>query len=57
MSGSRYNYQGYYRFPTMHLEKICFVSEDDLWLYESSSSSPLRLTTGEFTALHCYTVI
>ena len=29
--------EGYYRFPSVNGESICFVSEGDLWLIESMS--------------------
>ena len=25
---------GYYRFPTIHKNRLAFVCEDDLWLYD-----------------------
>src|ERR1700730_7127990 len=38
--------QGYIRFPHIHQETIVFVSEDDLWLIESSGGRAERLTAG-----------
>ncbi len=38
--------QGYIRFPHIHQDTIVFVSEDDLWLIESSGGRAERLTAG-----------
>ena len=36
---------GYYRFPTVHGDRIAFVSEDDLWLAQLGGGIARRLTT------------
>ncbi|MEW6686021.1 MAG: S41 family peptidase [Candidatus Edwardsbacteria bacterium] len=36
--------KGYYRYPTIHADKIVFVAEDDLWLVNSSGGVAHRLT-------------
>ncbi len=38
--------QGYVRFPTIHQNRIIFVSEDDLWLVSSEGGRAERLTAG-----------
>ena len=38
--------QGYVRFPTIHEDRIIFVSEDDLWLVSSEGGRAERLTAG-----------
>jgi tricorn protease len=38
--------QGYVRFPTIHRDRIIFVSEDDLWLVSSDGGRAERLTAG-----------
>lgn len=38
--------QGYVRFPTIHQDRIVFVSEDDLWLIASEGGRAERLTAG-----------
>lgn len=45
------NNTGYKRFPTVHNDKIVFVSEDDLWEVSSSGGVARRLTSnsGEVT--------
>src|SRR5919109_1245457 len=35
---------GYVRFPTIHQDRIAFVSEDDLWLLSSEGGRAERLT-------------
>ena len=37
--------QGYYRFPTIHNNKIVFVTEDDLWSVNLNYPKAVRLTT------------
>ena len=36
---------GYYRFPTIHNNKIVFVSDDDLWSVDLNNSNAIRLTS------------
>jgi tricorn protease len=38
--------QGYVRYPTIHRDRIVFVSEDDLWLVSSEGGRASRLTAG-----------
>ena len=38
--------QGYVRYPTIHEDRIVFVSEDDLWLVSSEGGRAERLTAG-----------
>src|SRR5579885_3462988 len=44
--GGRMPSQGYVRFPTIHQDRIVFVSEDDLWLISSEGGRAERLTAG-----------
>src|SRR5713226_4620207 len=44
--------QGYVRFPTIHQDRIVFVSEDDLWLISSEGGRAERLTAGEGRVSH-----
>lgn len=37
---------GYYRYPTIHDNKIVFVAEDDLWLVSAGGGVARRLTSG-----------
>ena len=36
--------QGYYRYPTIHADRIVFVSEDDLWSVPAGGGAAQRLT-------------
>lgn len=37
--------QGYFRHPTVHHDRVVFVSEDDLWTVPVQGGSPSRLTS------------
>ncbi|MEX1279212.1 MAG: S41 family peptidase, partial [Acidimicrobiia bacterium] len=37
---------GYFRFPTVHGDRVAFVSEDDLWVVDRSGGTAARLTAG-----------
>jgi len=37
--------KGYYRFPTVHKDKVVFVSEDDLWLVPLMGGDAIRLSS------------
>ena len=37
--------QGYFRHPTVHHDRVIFVSEDDLWTVPVQGGSPARLTS------------
>lgn len=37
--------KGYYRFPTVHKDKVVFVSEDDLWLVPLEGGDAVRLSS------------
>lgn len=37
--------QGYYRHPTVHGDRVVFVSEDDLWSISVQGGRPFRLTS------------
>ena len=43
--------QGYYRFPSIQGDQICFVSEDDLWLVNASGGEARRLTADDGSAI------
>jgi len=37
--------QGYYRYPTIHRDRIVFVAEDDLWTVNANGGTARRLTS------------
>ena len=37
--------QGYYRFPTISINKIAFVSEDDIWTVSLENNNAIKLTS------------
>lgn len=43
---------GYFRFPTIHANRVVFVCEDDLWGVDIGTSVARRLTTNPGVALH-----
>jgi tricorn protease len=44
--------RGYYRFPTIHDDKVVFVAEDDLWEVPVTGGVARRLTANLGTASH-----
>lgn len=44
--------QGYYRFPTIHGDKIVFTAEGDLWSVGISGGTATRITTSHGTESH-----
>ncbi len=43
---------GYYRYPTIHGDRVAFVSEDDLWTVPASGGEARRMTSGVGMASH-----
>lgn len=43
---------GYYRFPTIHEDRIVFVSEDDLWEVPAGGGTARRLTSNRGEVSH-----
>ena len=43
---------GYYRFPTIHGDRIVFVSDDDLWSVGDTGGIPCRLTANRGSVSH-----
>ncbi|MBX7230565.1 MAG: PDZ domain-containing protein [Bdellovibrionales bacterium] len=43
---------GYFRFPTVHGNQICFISEDDIWTTSIEGGVARRLTSGVGLATH-----
>ena len=44
--------RGYYRFPTIHRDKVAFVAEDDLWLVSAKGGTARRLTANLGAVAH-----
>ncbi len=42
---------GYLRYPTVHGDAVCFVSEDDLWIVGTDGGAASRLTDGPGRAI------
>ncbi len=42
---------GYYRYPTIHRDRVVFVAEDDLWMVSSEGGNALRLTANPGTEI------
>src|SRR5690606_18143842 len=45
-------FTGYYRFPSIHGNRIVFTYEDDQWLFDEETETATRLTTSEGMALN-----
>jgi len=37
--------KGYYRYPTVHKNKVAFISEDELWLASLTGGDAIRLSS------------
>lgn len=44
--------QGYYRYPTIHGDRLVFVSEDDLWEVSAQGGAAQRLTLSQGASMH-----
>ena len=46
--------EGYYRFPSIHGDKIIFTAEGDLWVAGINGGTAARLTTSQGTEAHAF---
>jgi len=46
--------EGYYRFPSIHGDKIIFTAEGDLWVVGLNGGTAARLTTSQGTEAHAF---